>query len=119
MAVSAALESKRFPYLPLLLIVSGHSQAVEALIDTGFDGDLAVPPAMLAGDEPPDGQHHWILADGSEVFAPYYLGTVQVGDVGSYPALITALGEEPLVGQGITDQMRLVLDHGRRVVVER
>lgn len=118
MAVNAALTSQHFPYLPLLLTVGEHAQVVEALIDTGFDGDVALPSAILAADEAPDGEHHWILADGSEVFAPYFLGTVRVGDVGVFPALITALGDEPLVGRGVTDRVRLVLDHGQRVVVE-
>ena len=112
------LESDRFPYLPLRLEIRGRSYPVEALIDTGSDGDVAAPTALLAAAGPPDNYHSWILVDGSEVFAPYYHGTVRVGDVGSFPAAITALGEEPIVGRGVTDNVSLHLDHGRRVVVE-
>ena len=77
-----------------------------------------MPPELLAGGEPPDDYHSWILADGSHVFAPFYLGTVHVGDVGASPTAITALGDEPIIGRGIIDRMLLHLDHGERVVVE-
>lgn len=113
------LESERFPYLPLRLAVRGRDYAVEALIDTGFDGYVAVPHDLLGSDLPPDDYHAWSLADGSEVFAPFYLGTVHLGDVGAFPAAITVLGDEVIVGRGITDNVSLHLDHGRRVVVER
>jgi len=111
------LESPHFPYLPLRLEVRNRAHAVEALIDTGFDGDLALPPSLLANGEPDD-YHRWTLADGSHVYAPYFFGMVHVGDVGSVEAIITALGDEPLIGRGITDRFRLILDHGERVIVE-
>lgn len=112
------LETDHFPYLPLRLHVRDRTYAVEALIDTGFDGYVAVPPELVADGGPPDDFHIWILADGSQVVAPFYLGTVHVGDVGSAPAAITALGDEPIVGRGIIDRFLLHLDHGERVVVE-
>jgi hypothetical protein len=46
------LESERFPYLPLRLVVRDQTHEIEALIDTGFDGDVAVPPDVLADGEP-------------------------------------------------------------------
>jgi predicted aspartyl protease len=111
------LVSGHFPYLPLRLDVHGRTFTVEALIDTGFDGDVAVPPDLLAGDEPDDYQR-WTLADGAVVYTPMYFGTVQVGDVGSLDVLVTALGDEPIVGRGVTDRFRLTLDHGTQVAVE-
>lgn len=117
MAVSNRLESSRFPSLPLCLDVRGRSHAVEALIDTVFDGDIAVPVDLLANGEPDD-HHRWTLADGSDVYAPYYIGVVHVGDVGSLEAVITGLGEEAIVGRGVTDRYRVILDHGQRIVIE-
>ena len=116
--MSPRLVSDRFPYLPLRLHVRDRTYAVEALIDTGFDGDVAIPPGLLADDAPDDYQR-WTLADASIMYAPMYLGTVQVSDVGSVDALITAMGDEPIMGRGMTDHFRLVLDHGERVIVER
>lgn len=111
------IESSHFPYLPLRLEVQNRTHEVEALIDTGFDGDVTVPPNVLANGHPDD-YHRWTLADGSHVYAPYYLGTVQVGDLGAVEAVITGLGDEPLVGRGITDRYQITLDHGQRVIVE-
>jgi predicted aspartyl protease len=116
--MAMTLESAHFPYLPLRLEVGSRSHDVEALIDTGFDGPVAVPPERVANGDPDDYQR-WTLADGSVVYAPLYIGLVQVGDVGTVEAAITALGDEPLVGRGITDRFRLILDHGERVIVER
>jgi predicted aspartyl protease len=50
------LVSEHFPYLPLRLEVRGRTSAVEALLDTGFDGDVAVPPDLFANGEPDDYQ---------------------------------------------------------------
>ena len=111
------LVSERLPYLPLRLEMRGRSYTVEALIDTGFDGDVAVPPDLLANHEPDDYQR-WTLADGSIVYTPMYFGTVHVNGVGMLDALITALGDEPIVGRGVTDRFRLILDHGMQVIVE-
>jgi hypothetical protein len=32
--------------------------------------------------------------------------------------VVIAVGDEPLVGRGVTDEFRVILDHGRRVIVE-
>lgn len=104
-------------HLPLRLEVRNRVHTLEALIDTGFDGDIAVPADMLVNVEPDDHQR-WTPADGTHVSAPYFVGTVQVGAVGTFEAVITALGDEPLVGRGVTDRFRIILDHGERVIVE-
>ena len=112
------LESERFPYLPLRLVVRDQTHEIEALIDTGFDGDVAVPPDVLADGEPPDDYQRWSLADGSQVVAAYNIGTVTLVGVVSFAAAITALGDEAIVGRGVIDRVRLTLDHGDRVIVE-
>ena len=58
--------SQRFPYLPLQIQIGSVSRTIEALIDTGFDGDLLLPPAMLpVGLDPARTATEWRLADGS------------------------------------------------------
>ena len=116
--MSGSLESTHYPYLPLNLIVRSQTYSLDALIDTGFDGYLAVPREMLANGTPPDDYHSWRLADGSEVVTPVYVGTVGVGDMATLPAIIIALGDTPIVGRGIIDQCKLTLLYGRRVIVE-
>jgi predicted aspartyl protease len=113
------LISTRFPFLPIHIQIRRGSHDLEALLDTGFDGDLVLPPELIADGDPPDGYHRWRLADGSIVRAPYYLGTLQVGPVDVAPIVVTALGDEPLVGRGILSDMTIILDHAQRVIVER
>lgn len=116
--MSQGLTSSRFPYVPLHLSVRQRNERIEALLDTGFDGDVAMPSEFVANGEPPDGYLPWTLADGSEALAPAYDGTVQVEGMAWFPAVVIALGDEPLVGRGVTDRFTIVLDHGRRLIVE-
>lgn len=114
----AGVESERFPFLPLTLTVGARTVEVEALLDTGFDGDVVVPVRLIGGAQPPDEYRSWALADGSTVATPVYYGTVQLGNFAAVPADIALLGDEPIVGRGISDRYRVILDHGERVIAE-
>ena len=118
MALERRLESERFPYLPLQVQASSHSLDVEALVDTGFDGDVALPRSLISGQMIPDHYAAWTLADGSEVLAAVFIGAARLGTFRPFPVLITVIGDEPLVGRGAIDRFRLTLDHGRRLIVE-
>ena len=37
------LISARYPYIPLIVVVNKRSETIEALLDTGFDGDIILP----------------------------------------------------------------------------
>ena len=103
---------------PFRLYVRGITIDVEALVDTGFDGDLAVPEALLQDVGEPDDFERWTLADGAAVFAPEFEATAELDGFESISVLLSAIGDEPLVGRGVTDQFGLLLDHGRRLVIE-
>lgn len=120
MAVTAPLTSNRFPYLSVVVAISGHEIRVEALIDTGFDGHVIIPASLLANRAgSPQGMLRWRLGDGSEVSAPYYLGRVKLAGLDpGFPAIISILGEEPIIGRAFTNNFKLVLDHGQRVLAE-
>ena len=59
-----------------------------------------------------------LIDDGSRVVAAIYYGAVQIGDLPPLPADITTVGDEPLLGRGVTDQYRLTFDHGRSLTAE-
>lgn len=107
----------RFPYLPLTLVVRGRMMMVEALLDTGFNGYVIVPPGLVRDDQPPDLQQRWSLADGSPVETAAYLGPVRLEDLGTFDAPITVFGDEALVGRRLIDRFTIILDHGTRLIV--
>ena len=113
-----SVESRRFPYLPLSIHIRGRRITVEALIDTGFDGDVVVPRDLLADDLLPDSDTRWWLPDGSAISAPSYDGVAQIGQLDGVDVTVVSLGDEALVGRGVIDRYRLILDHGVRVIVE-
>lgn len=118
MEVSHRVESERFPYLVIEIASGDHVEVVEAVLDTGFEGDLAVPSSFPSpgGDAYVD--QEWAFADGSVVRTRAFVGTVRIGPFDPLIVLISAIGNEAIVGRGVIDRYSIWLDHGRRVVVE-
>lgn len=112
------VESDRFPYLPVRLSLHGRKTEFEALLDTGFDGGLAVSESAVARGQTAEWHLTAFLADGTLVDVPDYLGTVQVGELPPVTTIIVSLGDEPILGRAVSDQFNITLDHGRRIVVE-
>jgi len=52
---NGALVGRRFPYILGHVNLGGQSTDVEALLDTGFDGDVAIPDGLLKRGGTPDG----------------------------------------------------------------
>jgi predicted aspartyl protease len=117
--MSQSVESQRFPYLAVAITSGDHVETVEAVLDTGFEGDLAVPASFpfSGGDAYVD--QEWAFADGSVVHTRAFVGTVRVGAFDPLSVLISVIGDEAIVGRGVIDRYSIWLDHGRRVVVER
>lgn len=112
------VESDRFPYLPVSLSLRGQKTEFAALLDTGFDGGLAVSDSAIANGQTAEWNLTVFLADGSLVDVPAYLGTVQVGELPPVTTIIVTLGDEPILGRAVSDQFNITLDHGRRIIVE-
>jgi len=115
----AAVVSTHFPYLPIRVTVGQRTFEGEALVDTGFDDDFAIQHDKIANGAPPDEYRTFRLADGSRVVAAIYYGRLQIGDLPPVDVDVSTVGDEPLLGRGVTDQYSLTFDHGRRLLVER
>ena len=114
--MSQQLISSRFPYLPVNLQVRQETYEAEALLDTGFDGGMAVPPSLLEGQEP-DWYQRWTLAEGSQIVAPVYQAIVRLGEFEPVSVLVIAVGDEFLIGLSILSRFSVLFDHGERIVV--
>lgn len=116
MAMSQQLTSSRFPYLPVRLQVGQETYQEQAFLDTGFEGDMAVPPVVLEEQEP-EWYQRLTLAEGSEIVAPVYRGTIQFGEFQPDSVLVIAMGDEYLIGLGVLIRFSVLCDHGERIVV--
>jgi predicted aspartyl protease len=98
--------------------MQGKVIEMEALIDTGYEGDIMIPPELVPIGTPTVGGIRGVLADGSEARAPLHRGAVTLEGLGTLSVLVAALGDEPLVGLGILSNFSVWFDHGRRVIIE-
>lgn len=110
--------STRFPYVPITITVGSIAVGFDALLDTGFEGALIAPRTFAATAGRPTGYGVFTLADGSSAAGPAFLGTVAIGTLGTVPIQIVALGDECLTGRELSDLFRIILDHGRQLIVE-
>ena len=97
--MSQRLTSLRFPVVPFRREVRQQTYEEEALLDTGFDGGMAVPPFLLQGQEP-DWYQLWTLADGTQVPVPVYQGVVRLGDLSLSPSMSSPLAMNILLALG-------------------
>jgi predicted aspartyl protease len=126
--MSKKLTSSRYPFLPLTIHVrvtrrKSTDLHTQALIDTGFSGDIVVPVSEELKQFPPDAYATWTMADGSEVMAPIFLGTIRFPELDEDVAemvgvTVTVLGDLALIGQSILRHFTLTLDHGKQVILE-
>lgn len=86
-----------------------------ALLDTGFNGDVAVPFHLELDSS--GRTTELILADGSVIRARSQLGQIQLGDLEPVSAEIVAIGNNFVIGTGILRRYEVILDHGQRVIV--
>lgn len=115
-----SFSSSRFPYLPIhvQIGISKISLDLEALVDSGFGGGVAIPNNTVDLSHLSYMTTHWILADGTEIFAKAYLGYVKIGNFDSIGCTIVLLGDEPLIGREVVSNFKVTLDHGKKITLE-
>lgn len=120
--MTTSVSSSHFPYLKLKVKIGStdieQELEVEALVDTGFSGGLAIPKGIIRPSITPYDDMIWQLADETEVLTPAYLGSIQIGQLQTIPTSIIVLGEESILGQGIINRFKFIFDHGIKITVE-
>ena len=119
--VKGRFDSLGQPFLPVELTGLHGVIAVQALVDTGFDGDLCIPLAlaMTVGLELKDADYVE-LADGSIHRELIFHGTVRVGDLSPKEGqIVLTNSEQPLIGAGMFERLKLEIDYGALTVTLR
>jgi predicted aspartyl protease len=126
--MSKKLISAKYPFLPLTIFVQVSNCKkldihTQALIDTGFSGDIVVPVTEELKQATPGAYATWTMADGSEVLAPIFLGTIRFPQLDEAVAelvgvTVTVLGDQALIGQSVLRRFTITLDHGKQVTLE-
>ena len=103
-----------------LLGPAGRTREVAAVVDTGFNGYLVLPPTLVADlGLPVVGDGEAVLADGSEAVFDVY-GVTMLWDGQERYVETGAVGVDPLVGMAMLDNHDLSIEvrDGGRVVIK-
>ena len=110
------MTSLTFPFVPVRIELQGRVFEENAILDTGFDGEIAIPKAYAEGLEP-EGSEPFAFPDGTVVEPDKFTGIVRLADMEPTTAEIVALGSEFIVGIRILIRYEVILDHGQRVII--
>jgi clan AA aspartic protease len=100
---------------------AGQQQKIKAVIDTGFDGWLTLPPALITAlGLPWRRRGRAILADGSDTFFDVYEATV-VWDRRRQRISVDEADTTPLVGTGLLNghELKIQVRPGGKVTIRR
>lgn len=109
--ITGAVTRDREAIIPIIVRgTSGQSQEVEAIIDTGFDGSLSLPPSLIAQLGLMWRQRgRALLADGTETLFDMYEATV-IWDTQPRRIIVDEADTAPLVGMSLLADHRLIID---------
>ena len=110
------MTSLTFPFVPVRIELDGRVFEENAILDTGFDGEISIPKTHVEGLEPDDSAR-FMFPDGTIVEPDIFRGIVRFADMEPTVAEIVALGDEFIVGIRILRHYEVILDHGRRVII--
>ncbi len=118
MAKNKIVTSSRFPYLPIKVSTAKKDFELEALLDTGYDGGVIVPPKLITNGEVSKWLVDCKLADNSIVEVSAYLGSVRLGSKKLNDITVLIMGDEPIIGREVMKHFKVTLDHGRKIILE-
>lgn len=118
MAQNQKVVSSHFPYITIEITLKHNKHTLEALLDTGFDGYIVLPPGLITNGEAPDLYESCKLADDSIIRVPVFIGSVKVARKKFNKITFIIMGDEPIIGRKIIEHFKITLDHGVKVILE-
>lgn len=118
MAQSRKVESSHFPYLPVEVTFKQNKYTLEALLDTGFDGYVVLPPGLVTNGEAADLYESCKLADNSVIKVPIFIGTIKLARKKLSKVTFLIMGDEPIIGREVIKLFKITLYHGRKIILE-
>lgn len=118
MAQTRKVESSHFPYLPIEVTFKQNKHTLETLLDTGFDGYLVLPPGLVTNGEVADLYESCKLADNSVIKVPVFIGSVKIARKKLNKVTFLIMGDEPIIGREVIKHFKIILDHGRKIILE-
>ena len=112
--------SDDFPYLPIRIAVEGWEAEAEALLDTGFSGEIIVPEDVMPEDiGPPAYFVTYRVADDRIISSPVFYGDIQIPGLPPVSDVsIGVLGSRYIIGVGVMELYRIILERGTQVIIE-
>jgi len=109
----------RFPRAKLTLPGRDGAFKVDFIIDTGFDGDLSLPPSLANYlNTEIAGRQSLSMADGTMVFSPYYRIMIEDWDGEMRLTEVLLLDGHPLLGVNLLTGYLLQMEITEGGVVE-
>ncbi len=110
----------RFPRITLTLPGLNGPMSIEFIVDTGFDGDLAVPGALAAQMEAAESEFRYISAAGGSARLSQALEVVLDWDNEERITEVIVLENAPLLGVGLMEGclLQAEMQTGGEVVLE-
>jgi clan AA aspartic protease len=102
--ISGVVTSSRHPIVRLVIQgPEGATNMIEAIVDTGFNGELTLPLASIDALRLAWSQSgRALLADGSEILFDSYEAVIE-WDGAARPVTVDAAESEPLIGMALLD----------------
>lgn len=99
--IAGWVSDSREAIISLVVSGPGGSINIDAVIDTGFDGSLSLPPPLVSKlDLPLQGSARTVLGDGSRIVFDFYEATV-IWDGLARRVSVDEADTDPLVGMGL------------------
>ena len=94
----------------ILRLADQNDHSIECIVDTGFQGELALPPATVAALRLPSRGRTWAnLADDSHASVPLFRAVI-LWDDQEVDATVMAMGSRPLLGTELLQGFNLSAD---------